>query len=189
MGDVVTSALLYKPQRARAKARDDAYTKAARQGEADARAGRPADPPFGDDTTEAAYQAGYDTALAEKAQRDEPRARRTTTASPRSSSPRLPAKPTAGPRTAKPTRPAPRPRPGPARRRKSRARTKATRAITAPVADQVASGMTAVGAMVALAVLYNALANADAAAGVISGLARVVQWLDSPRSIPYGKGN
>ena len=43
--------------------------------------------------------------------------------------------------------------------------------------------------MVALAVLYNALNNADAAAGVISGLARVVQWLDSPRSIPYGKGN
>lgn len=148
--------------RARARANDRAATEAAETGAADAKAGRPAEVPFGMDPD--AYAAGYDTAKAE-------RTKSPGTKSKAATSKKTPANKATGTNR----RPA-------ARRR---ARTAARRTM-APIERQAMNGATAIGTALALAVLYNVLANADAAAGVIAGAARVVKWLDSPTAIPYG---
>ncbi len=152
----------------KARASDDAYTAAATAGEEDARAGRPPEPGFGMD--EAAYLAGYESARPKRSTSSNRSgssgsSKRSTSSKPSGSSKRSTSS---------------------ARRRGGRARSRAARQIARPIEGQLVSGMTALGAMFALAVLYNALANAQAAAGVIDAAARAVRWLDSPRSIPYG---
>ena len=154
--------------RARARANDRAATEAAETGAADAKAGRPAEVPFGMDPD--AYAAGYDTAKAERT-RSAPGTKSPGTKSKAATSKKTPANKSTGTNR----RPA-------ARRR---ARTAARRTM-APIERQAMNGATAIGTALALAVLYNVLANADAAAGVIAGAARVVKWLDSPTAIPYG---
>jgi hypothetical protein len=144
--------------RARARANDRAATEAAETGAADAKAGRPAEVPFGMDPD--AYAAGYDTAKAERTKSPGTKSKAATSANKATGTNRRPA----------------------ARRR---ARTAARRTM-APIERQAMNGATAIGTALALAVLYNVLANADAAAGVIAGAARVVKWLDSPTAIPYG---
>lgn len=158
----------------KARAADDSYAEAASAGEEDARAGRPPEPGFGMD--EDAYMVGYESVRTSRTRSTSSKSSTGSKRSTRSKSSRssTSSKPSGSKRSTSKRRPA------------SRARSKAARQISRPIEGQFVTGMTALGGMFALAVLYNALANADAAAGVINAAARAVRWLDSTRSIPYG---
>ena len=146
------------------------------QGAEDARARRRATPPDGPLAEH--YTAGYDSITPDPAP---PPAK----AAPRRSTGRRPA-------TKRPSR-----RRAPARRsnrRRSssmpaRSMRSAARAVKAPIESQLVSGMTVIATAVALAALYNALTHATTAGRAISGIARSVAWLDSPRPLPYGPHN
>lgn len=139
------------------------------EGLADATAGRPATPPGTGAVLDKAYTDGYGSVT------------------PPASSKKGPTAPKPSGTAGTPTRAR---RHAPPRGRARARRTpvsyrRASRALTAPVNNQLASGMTTIGLMIALAVLFNLLRNAQAVGGVITAVGKAVDWLDSPRSITY----
>lgn len=155
--------------RGEARSRDRAYQAAYERGLADAAAGRH-QPPFpGGDTAEAdAYQAGHDEAKAQNRRTSTPDGSRTN---------RRPAGGN-GSRRQRTTGG----RAGAAARRSTRT---AARRTLAPVRASANGALTVIGGGVLLAVAYQALESADAAAGLLGGLNKALIWLREPVPIPY----
>ena len=136
------------------------------QGVADATAGRKATPPTMGGKIADAYNAGY-TSVAPAAKPSPKKSSGAGNGS-RSTTARKGSRSNAGAR---------------------RTYRRAARQIRVPVGNRINGLLPAVGATVALALLYNALTHAQAASGFIGTVGKGLAWLEDPtKSIPYGRG-
>ena len=141
------------------------------EGAADAAAGADPTPPTMGGKAETAYLAGYSSATKKPAPKKTPAKKAPAKKKPAP-------KKTSRARSSSTTR---RATPG-----GRAARTAASR-VTRPAERQLANGLTVLATAVAIAVGLNLLRNATYASSALTGLSKIVDWLDSPRPIPYRK--